>query len=196
MFRVGEEEAGGRLRMWGELQALGHPHLETIVDYGRVRWEGDHYVYVVTPRPNACLGDVLDEVTLGAEEKREIAGAVLSALAALHERGWTHRGVGPETVVAVGDRTVLRLESIGRRGMGDAAADMRALGRLLAALCGEDESLGQLAARCLGGMGATEGLRLLEAREGGQAEGVQRRLLWAATVVSLTVAVVAVWNGV
>lgn len=48
---------------------------------------GEDYVYLVTPRPEACLNDVVEVMALAEEEAKEVVAAALGALAALHERG-------------------------------------------------------------------------------------------------------------
>ncbi len=193
-YEVGQAEGAARLRMWEELRAAQHPLLLPVVDYGQMLWEGAEYVYLVTARPDACLGDVLDTRRLEVEEVREITAAVLGGLAWLHERGWSHGTVGPETVVAAGERTVLGVESIGEDGSRE--ADVRAVGRLLVAMgAGAEGSLERVAARCLSGVGAGEARRMLVEATETQGNDVGRKVGWAVTAMAMTVAAVAVLNA-
>ncbi|MBL8217078.1 MAG: hypothetical protein JNK87_40535 [Bryobacterales bacterium] len=195
-YEVSQGEAAARLRIWEELRAARCPYLLPVVDYGQVVWEGAEYVYLVTVRPEACLGEVLDAGRLEVGEMREIAAAVLGGLAWLHERGWAHGTVGPETVVAVGDRTVLGVESIGVGGQAAELADVRAVGRLLVAVGADAEGvMGRVAAGCLGGVGVGEALRTIHAEEDTKPKGELRKLVWAATAMGATVAAVVVMNG-
>lgn len=196
-YEVGQAEAATRLRMWEAMRVAQHPRLLPVVDYGQVLWEGAEYVYLVTPRPDVCLGDVLISGVPEAEEVRGIAAAVLEGLAWLHERGWVHGTVGPETVVAVEDRTVLGVESIGVGSREAAMADVRAVGRLLVTMGGTDEGdLGRVAARCLGGVGAGEALGILGENEAKPEADLPRKVLWAVMTLGVTVGVVVMMNGV
>ncbi len=99
-------------RRWQAVTAVAQPNLLPILDYGRTALEGVPLAWALIERSDASLSDVLRDRPLTANEAKEVAVAVASALSALHQAGLVHEHVDVSNVVAVGEVIKLRSDCV------------------------------------------------------------------------------------
>jgi hypothetical protein len=115
-----EDAALARLQTAARVQ---HPSLLTIRRTGSAKIAGDPYVYAVMEPFDQTLAEVLRERPLTAEETREVADSLLSALEAVESAGLRHGHVDSTGVLSVGDSIKLRSDCLAQRhGESDAPA--------------------------------------------------------------------------
>jgi hypothetical protein len=135
LLPVTESRAEERYRRWMTAAKLSHPHLLATYGLGQHDADGASYRFIVTEQPDEILGDVLRERPLITEEAHEVAASVLPAVEYLHDSGFTHGDIRPESIFAVGQRAKLDVVSITRAPEHDASAatarDMRQVGATL-----------------------------------------------------------------
>jgi hypothetical protein len=115
-----EEAVEARLRAAARVE---HPSLLVIRKVGAGRLEDESLVYALMEPFDQTLAEVLRERPLTADETREIAESLLSALEAVESAGLHHGHVDASGVLGVGDNIKLRSDCLApRRGESDAPA--------------------------------------------------------------------------
>ncbi len=97
---------------YGAVQAVHHPHLVRIEDFGDTEVDGEPLVYLVTEWTEESLADILSERKLSLEETGEVAAALVGALEALHANGMVHGLVEASCVLAAGEVIKLRSDCV------------------------------------------------------------------------------------
>ncbi|HLI85044.1 MAG TPA: hypothetical protein VKV17_14070 [Bryobacteraceae bacterium] len=109
--------AGVQLKLWREQQALPHPALLELLDFGTCAaggGAGDSYLFAVYEFPDDTLEAALGGAPLQENEKREIREAVSAALGHLHSHGFVHGAIDAGHVVASGNTIKLLCDAISR----------------------------------------------------------------------------------
>ena len=107
--------------------SLAHPNVVAVFDAG----EEDGTPYIVMERlPGGTLADELTSGRMPAPEVRDLAVAVLGALAAAHTAGIVHRDVKPGNVLRAADGT-WKVTDFGIAKIAEAAGDLTASGVLI-----------------------------------------------------------------
>jgi TonB family protein len=99
-----------RLSQWAAAQALSHPHLVRIFDFGRCEIDGEDFLYIVTEYANEILSEILAARSLTPEETAEMLGPVLDALSWLHARDRIHTRLKPSNIMVVDEHLKLSIE--------------------------------------------------------------------------------------
>jgi hypothetical protein len=97
---------------WRGIEALNHPNLVKLVQFGQVTLDETSLVYAVMEPVDANLGEIVAERRLTVLETRQIATSLLTALQALHANGFVHEHIEPANVLAVGEAIKLRSDCI------------------------------------------------------------------------------------
>jgi hypothetical protein len=97
---------------WRGIQALNHPNLVKLIQFGRVTLDETSLVYAVMEPVDANMGEILAERRLTVQETRQVATSLASALEALHTNGFVHEHIEPANVLAVGEAIKLRSDCI------------------------------------------------------------------------------------
>ncbi len=96
------------LARWSAVRAMNEPSLVSILECDKTVLDGVHLVYAVLESTDAELSDLLKERALTPDETRQMAASVVTALEALHAKGFIHEHVDAESVLAKGEEVKLR----------------------------------------------------------------------------------------
>ena len=99
---------------WEIVRGLNHPHLIAVKSYGQTILDDTPLIFAVLEPSDASLAEILKDRAMTADETREIASSVLSALKELHAAGLFHGHVEPASVLAVGEVVKLRSDCVRR----------------------------------------------------------------------------------
>jgi eukaryotic-like serine/threonine-protein kinase len=113
------------LERWQAIQALDHPHLVKLKQFGPAELDGTALVYAVMEPVEANLGEIIEERRLTVLETREVATSLVSALEAMHSHGFVHEHVEPSNVMAVGDAIKLRSDCIREAPEGEEGREIK-----------------------------------------------------------------------
>jgi eukaryotic-like serine/threonine-protein kinase len=117
-----ESEILGR---WRTVSEIKQENLVVMRKFGETTLDGTPLVYAVMEPTEITLEELLQNRTLTTEEGRQLAGALLGALTALHAKGLVHEHIEPANIVAVGETVKLRSDCVREANLaGDDAADM------------------------------------------------------------------------
>ena len=122
---AGQAETAELVERWNRSGRLHHPHLIRIFEAGTWVLANVPLAYLVMEYAGENLAEVLRERPLTTDETREMLQPVADALAYLHGQGLVHGDLKPSNVLAVEDTVKISIEAV---SVGDAAADIRALG--------------------------------------------------------------------
>ena len=111
-------------------QNLKHPNLVSIVKVGQVQVDNTLLVYAVMEHIEQSLSDVLQIQALSPEEGREVAEALVGALAAIHQKGMSHGHVEAASVLATEETVKLRSDCL-HTTAGGQADDVAGIGTTL-----------------------------------------------------------------
>jgi TonB family protein len=137
--RVDYVKAEALVERWNRVKLLRHPHLVEIDAAGASVLGGEPVAYLVMEFAEENLAEILENRPLTPDETRDMLLQVASALDYLHSQGMSHRDLKASNILAIGDTVRLYSESF---GVGDPAADIRALGStLIYALTQRSEAL-------------------------------------------------------
>ena len=75
---------------WEIVRGLNHPHLIAIKSYGQTILDDTPLIFAVLEPSDTSLAEILKDRAMTADETREIASSVLSALKELHAAGLFH----------------------------------------------------------------------------------------------------------
>ena len=100
------------LTRWRGVEALHHPNLVKLKQFGKAELDGTALVYAVMEPAEANLGEIVAERRLTPAEATQIATSLVAALDALHTNGFVHEHVEPGNVFAVGEEIKLRSDCI------------------------------------------------------------------------------------
>ena len=129
--RADRADSEARLLHWRELTELKHLNLLQNLTCGESILDGVPVVYVVSEYAEESLAGVLRERALSEQEAREMLQPVLSVLAYLHNKGYTHSALVPEQIFAVGNTLKVGSAGVQRSDAKGTRDDMRAVGVLL-----------------------------------------------------------------
>jgi hypothetical protein len=113
------------LARWRGVEALGHPNVLKIEQYGQLVLDDTTVVYAVFEPVDASLAEVIAGQRLTVAEARQLASSLASALGALHTRGFVHEHVEPANVFAVGEVVKLRGDCIRETPEGESGLDAK-----------------------------------------------------------------------
>ena len=124
------------LARWTNVSNLHQPNLLTLTRFGQAMMDETSLVYAVMEPTEADLSQILCERPLTITETRQVASSLISALQALHSKGFVHEHVQPANVLAVGEVVKLRSDCIreapeGSEGDAARARDIQDLATLL-----------------------------------------------------------------
>jgi hypothetical protein len=97
---------------WRGIQALNHPNLVKLIQFGRVTLDETSLVYAVMEPVDANMSEIVAERRLTVQETRQVATSLASALEALHANGFVHEHIESANVLAVGEAIKLRSDCI------------------------------------------------------------------------------------
>jgi len=97
---------------WRGIQALNHPNLVKLIQFGRVTLDETSLVYAVMEPVDANMAEIVSERKLTVQETKQIATSLASALEALHSNGFVHEHIEAANVLAVGESIKLRSDCI------------------------------------------------------------------------------------
>jgi hypothetical protein len=100
------------LARWRGVQALGHPNLLKLEQFGQLAMDGTTVIYAVMEPVDTNLGEVVSGQRLTIPETKQLADSLTSALDVLHMHGFVHEHVEPANVFAVGDVVKLRSDCV------------------------------------------------------------------------------------
>jgi tetratricopeptide (TPR) repeat protein len=115
---VADARAFQRFKLEAEIgKEIHHDHLVRTYEIGNA---GPHHFMVMQLAEGRTLGDLLDELgTFPEHLLYQVAGQVLGALRAIHERGVVHRDLKPENMIITADHRVLLMDlGVARRQAG------------------------------------------------------------------------------
>jgi len=92
---------------WKHAKELQHPNLVSVYATAAADLDGFRIIYAVTDFPDATLKSVIQERCLTEEEGREFLLNCAEALQYLHQKGFIHTYVRPDSIVAVDVTTKL-----------------------------------------------------------------------------------------
>jgi eukaryotic-like serine/threonine-protein kinase len=113
------------LARWRGVEALGHPNILKIEQYGQLVLDDTTVVYAVFEPVDAGLADVIASQRLTVADARQLASSLASALEVLHRHGFVHEHVEPEKVFAVGEVVKLRGDCIRETPEGEAGLNAK-----------------------------------------------------------------------
>ena len=113
------------LARWRGVEALGHPNILKIEQYGQLVLDDTTVVYSVFEPVDASLAEVIAGQRLTVAEARQLASSLASALEALHSHGFVHEHVEPANVFAVGEVVKLRGDCIRETPEGEIGLDVK-----------------------------------------------------------------------
>ena len=113
------------LARWRGVEALGHPNILKIEQYGQLVLDDTTVVYAVFEPVDANLAEVIAGQRLSVAEARELASSLASALDVLHMHGFVHEHVEPANVFAVGEVVKLRGDCIRETPEGEGGLDAK-----------------------------------------------------------------------
>ena len=93
-------------------ESLQQPNLVRISKVGQVTLDDTLFVYAVMDHIEQSLADVLQGQSLSADEGREVAEALVAALTAIHQKGWSHGHVEAASVLATETAVQLRSDCL------------------------------------------------------------------------------------
>ncbi|MDQ2833324.1 MAG: SPOR domain-containing protein [Acidobacteriota bacterium] len=114
------------LARWRGIEALDHPHLVKLKQFGNVVLDETSLVYAVMEPVEANLAEIVRERRMTGLETRQVASSVLSALEALHANGFVHEHVEAANVLAVGETIKLRSDCIREAPEGEEGRALKA----------------------------------------------------------------------
>jgi len=129
LFPGDPESVLANLALWKRTAALAHPALQKILHTGEAPLGHTRCAYAVMEHADENLGDVLADRLLKPDEARDMLVPLLSALRFLHSKGYSHGGVKPSNLLAIGEQLQVSNDSLVHGG--DTSADCRAIGTLL-----------------------------------------------------------------
>jgi eukaryotic-like serine/threonine-protein kinase len=97
---------------WRGIQALNHPNLVKLIQFGRVTLDETSLVYAVMEPVDANMAEIVAERRMTVQETRQVATSLASALDSLHTNGFVHEHIEPANVLAVGEAIKLRSDCI------------------------------------------------------------------------------------
>jgi hypothetical protein len=97
---------------WRGMQALNHPNLVKLIQFGRVTLDETSLVYAVMEPVDANMAEIVAERRLTVQETKQIATSLASALESLHTNGFVHEHIEAANVLAVGESIKLRSDCI------------------------------------------------------------------------------------
>ncbi len=100
------------LERWKTVSAIGQENLVTMRKFGKTELDGTPLVYAVMEPTEISLAELLENRTLTADETRELAHSLVSAVEALHARDLIHGQIAPENILAAGETVKLRSDCI------------------------------------------------------------------------------------
>jgi len=100
------------LARWRGIQALNHPNLVKLIQFGSVTLDETSLVYAVMEPVDANMAEIVAERRLTVQETKQVATSLASALEALHTNGFVHEHIEPANVLAVGESIKLRSDCI------------------------------------------------------------------------------------
>jgi hypothetical protein len=113
---------------------VAHPNLLRVLDSGTEMIDDLRLSFRITERPEDSVAEVLTERSLTEEETRQVVESIVPALGYLHDNGFVHGAVRPESIVAVGNTVKLTLDSIRPGDAASARRDIVDLGRTVVEL--------------------------------------------------------------
>jgi hypothetical protein len=113
------------LARWRGVEALGHPNILKIEQYGQLVLDDTTVVYVVIEPVDASLAEVIAGQRLTLAETGQLASSLASALDVLHMHGFVHEHVEPARVFAVGEVVKLRGDCIRETPEGQSGLDAK-----------------------------------------------------------------------
>jgi hypothetical protein len=113
------------LARWRGVEALGHPNILKIEQYGQLVLDDTTVVYAVFEPVDARLAEVIAGQRLTVDEARQLASSLASALVVLHTHGFVHEHVEPANVFAVGEVVKLRGDCIRETPEGESGLDAK-----------------------------------------------------------------------
>ena len=111
-------------------QELKHPNLVSITRVGHVRIDDTVVVYALMEHIEQNLSDVLQSQALSPQEGREVAEALVGALSAIHQIGWSHGHMEAASVLATEETVKLRSDCLQSTTAGQ-ADDVAGIGTIL-----------------------------------------------------------------
>jgi len=113
------------LARWRGVEALGHPNILKIEQYGQLVLDDTTVVYAVIEPVDASLAEVIAGQRLTVAEAGQLASSLASALEVLHMHGFVHEHVEPARVFAVGEVVKLRGDCIRETPEGQSGLDAK-----------------------------------------------------------------------
>jgi hypothetical protein len=113
------------LKRWNAVAELKQPNLLAFAEVGQTTMDDTPLVYALMEPAEADLDQILRERPLTVMETRQVASSLVSALKALHARGFIHENVKPVNVLAVGDIVKLRGDCIREAPEGAHGSNLR-----------------------------------------------------------------------
>ncbi|MBB5317832.1 protein kinase domain-containing protein [Tunturibacter empetritectus] len=110
---------------WRGIQALNHPNLVKLIQFGRVMLDETSLVYAVMEPVDANMAEIVAERRLTVQETRQIATSLASALESLHTNGFVHEHIEPANVLAVGESIKLRSDCIRETPEGQEGSELK-----------------------------------------------------------------------
>jgi len=116
IYPVGGAPADEQVALWRRAAQLQHSNLNLPLAAGRIHADGVDLIYVVLPRADEVLEDILRERPLSPREAGEVLLSASRALEYLRANGFVHGCVSPEQVLASGDTVKLAGDCIRKVG--------------------------------------------------------------------------------
>jgi hypothetical protein len=113
------------LARWRGVEALGHPNILKIEQYGQLVLDDTTVVYAVFEPLDANLADVIVGQQLTVAEATQLVSSLASALDVLHLHGFVHEHVEPANVFAVGEVVKLRGDCIRETPEGESGLEAK-----------------------------------------------------------------------
>jgi len=113
------------LARWRGVEALGHPNILKIEQYGQLVLDDTTVVYAVFEPVDANLDEVIAAQRLTVAETSQLASSLASALVVLHTNGFVHEHIEPANVFAVGEEVKLRGDCIRETPEGESGLDAK-----------------------------------------------------------------------
>ena len=113
------------LARWRGVEALGHPNILKIEQYGQLVLDDTTVVYAVFEPVDASLAEVIATQRLTVADATQLASSLASALEVLHTHGFVHEHVEPANVFAVGEVVKLRGDCIRETPEGEFGLDAK-----------------------------------------------------------------------